>query len=146
MFNFFNRKVFLADYLHGLVDIHNHILPGIDDGAKTVDESLSLIKAFSAYGVTNFVCTPHIMNHYYPNTPSSIKTSFELLQTELEKQDLQNIKIDYAAEHMIDDEFEALVVSDGIVPLKTEHLLIEMSYLQPAFGFDNSVKKIFEQK
>ncbi|WP_431123986.1 tyrosine-protein phosphatase [Flagellimonas flava] len=146
MFNFFNRKVFLADYLHGLVDIHNHILPGIDDGAKTVDESLSLIKAFAAYGVTNFVFTPHIMNHYYPNTPDSIRTSFELLQSELEKQDVENVKIDYAAEHMIDDEFEPLLENNGVVPLKTEHLLVEMSYLQPAFGFDSAVKKIFEQK
>ena len=146
MFTFFQKKIFLADYLHGLVDIHNHILPGIDDGAKTVDESLALINAFAEYGVTNFVFTPHIMNHYYPNTPDSIKTSFELLQSELEKQGLHDIKIDYAAEHMIDDEFEALVESDGIVPLRKEHLLIEMSYLQPSFSFDNSIKKIFESR
>ena len=39
MISFFQKKIYLADYLHGLVDIHNHIIPGIDDGAKTVDES-----------------------------------------------------------------------------------------------------------
>ncbi|MGB5500291.1 MAG: CpsB/CapC family capsule biosynthesis tyrosine phosphatase, partial [Maribacter sp.] len=43
MFHFFTRKKFLIDYLEGFVDIHNHILPGIDDGAKTVEESVELI-------------------------------------------------------------------------------------------------------
>ena len=59
-------------HFNGFVDIHNHILPGIDDGAKTVEESIALIKEFASFGVTNFIATPHIMNDYYPNTPETI--------------------------------------------------------------------------
>ncbi|MFT7066537.1 MAG: hypothetical protein ACJAUO_002123, partial [Sediminicola sp.] len=47
MFEFFSKKKFLVDYLENFVDMHNHILPGIDDGAKSVEESIELIKSFS---------------------------------------------------------------------------------------------------
>ncbi len=146
MFSFFQKKVFLVDYLHGFVDIHNHLLPGIDDGCKTVDESIEMIKMFEGFGVKNFICTPHIMNHYYPNTPNTIKDSFELLQKELIARDMDQIRVDYAAEHMIDDGFETLLEENTIVPLKKNHLLIEMSYLQPFLQFDKAVRLITTQQ
>ncbi len=146
MFNFFQRKNYLADYLHGLVDIHNHLLPGIDDGAKSVDESLSLINGFSQFGVTSFKCTPHIMHNHYDNTPKTIKKAFEQLSKELEKKSMLDVKIDYAAEHMIDDNFENILEEQQVMPLKEEYLLIEMSYLQPSFNFDASVEEIARHK
>ncbi len=142
MFSFFHKKIFLVDYLHGLVDMHNHILPGIDDGAKTVDESINLIKGFSEIGMTNFICTPHIMNNYYPNTPKTIKNSYEIVKKELEKLELTAIKLDNSAEHMIDDNFENILENNEIIPLKKEYLLVEMSYLQPSFNFDIAIGKI----
>ncbi len=142
MFSFFSKKIFLVDHLHGLVDIHNHILPGIDDGAKTVDDSINLISTFSDFGVKNFVFTPHIMNHYYPNTPSTVRRSYDMLKKELVAKGMENIQIDYAAEHMIDDNFENLLENGSVLPLKKEFLLIEMSYLQPPLNFDKSVEKI----
>nr|WP_299067452.1 CpsB/CapC family capsule biosynthesis tyrosine phosphatase [uncultured Allomuricauda sp.] len=142
MFSFFERKRYLVDYLHGLVDIHNHILPGIDDGAKNVEESIEIIKGFSQFGVTNFICTPHIMNHYYPNTSATVKSSFDLLEKELSANNMNNIRIDYAAEHMIDDGFENNLESRQVLPLRKNSLLIEMSYLQPSFNFEYSIAKI----
>ena len=70
MFNFFSKKEYLVDHLHGFVDIDNDILPGIDDGAKNVQDSIQIIKAFEEIGVTQFICTPHIMENYYPNDPT----------------------------------------------------------------------------
>lgn len=145
MFSFFQKKVFLADYLHGLVDMHNHILPGIDDGAKTADESIKLIKEFSELGVKNFVCTPHIMNHYYPNTPDTIKGSFNLLEKELIDSNMDNVRIDYAAEHMVDDNFDNLLDNKYVMPIKEHYLLVEMSYLQPSFGFNSAIQNIAGQ-
>ncbi|TXN35957.1 histidinol phosphatase [Flagellimonas hymeniacidonis] len=142
MFSFFHKKIFLVDYLHGLVDMHNHILPGIDDGAKTVEDSINLIKGFSELGITNFVCTPHIMNHYYPNTLKTIKPSFDAVVAELSTLKMDYIKIDYSAEYMIDDAFESLLEERSIVPLRVKYLLIEMSYLQPSFNFDNAITDI----
>ena len=142
MFSFFQKKVYLADYLHGLVDIHNHILPGIDDGAKSVEDSIELINDFAELGVKSFICTPHIMHNHYDNTPKTIKEAHQKVEKVLEKSGLSSIKLDYSAEHMIDDNFESILESGQIVALKGQYLLIEMSYLQPSFNFDVAVEKI----
>lgn len=141
MFHFFTKKKFLVDSLENLVDIHNHILPGIDDGAKTVEESLSLLKGFSELGINNFVATPHIMNNFYPNTSESITNALTLLQRELLKSDFRNMTIEASAEHMIDDNFEKLLESGGVIPFRKEYLLVEMSYLQPSLNFNESIIK-----
>ncbi|MEO9511093.1 MAG: CpsB/CapC family capsule biosynthesis tyrosine phosphatase [Flavobacteriaceae bacterium] len=142
MFSFFEKKIFLVDHIEGLIDIHNHILPGIDDGAKTVEDSIALIKEFSAFGVTNFICTPHIMNNYYPNTPETIGTAFNILQKKLDAEGMSNIYIDKAAEHMIDDNFETILENDKVMPLKNFYLLVEMSFLQPSINFEKAISKI----
>ncbi len=142
MFSFFQKKAFLADYLHGLVDIHNHILPGIDDGAKTVDESLELICEFRDLGVTNFICTPHIMHNYYPNTRETITKSHAQLVSEMERQNVDDVRVNFSAEHMIDENFESILSDGKVIPLKTEYLLVEMSYLQPSISFENAIRQI----
>ena len=142
MFHFFERKKFLVDYLEGFVDIHNHILPGIDDGAKTVDESIALIKGFSEFGVTNFIATPHIIHNYYPNSPESIGSSLMILKNELLKRDMKAVSIRAAAEHMIDDNFESILESNAILPLGNNNLLVEMSYLQASINFEEAIQKI----
>lgn len=142
MFSIFNKKRFLADALNGFVDIHNHILPGIDDGAKTVEESIALIKEFGSIGVTNFIATPHIMADYYPNTPETIGASLTLLKSELLKQGMNTVSLEAAAEHMIDANFENLFMNDGILQLRSNHLLIEMSYLQASLNFEDAVDMI----
>lgn len=142
MFNFFSTKHFLIDQLEGFIDIHNHILPGIDDGAKNVKESIALIKGFGEFGVTDFICTPHIMENYYPNNPTTINNALSLLQNELEINHLNHVTVDVAAEHMIDSGFEKLIDDHTIMPLAKSYLLIEMSFLQPSLNFDTAVNKI----
>lgn len=142
MFSFFTKKGYLVDHLEGFIDIHNHILPGIDDGAKNTEESLQLIKGFREFGVKDFICTPHIMHNYYDNTPKTIKQSFKKLKKTLREKAMTNVNIKFAAEHMIDDNFEHILEEDKIMPLNSNHLLIEMSYLQPSINFETSVGKI----
>ena len=79
MVTWFQKKRFLADYLEGLVDIHNHILPGIDDGAKTVEESLELIRAYEELGIRHFIATPHILPALYPIPLSPFTTPMRSL-------------------------------------------------------------------
>ena len=142
MFSFFTKKEFLVDYLEGFVDIHNHILPGIDDGAKNVEESIALLKAFSEIGVKDFICTPHIMENYYPNTPLIINKSLSELENGLRINGMEGINMRAAAEHMIDSSFETLLEENQIMPLADNYLLIEMSYLQPSLNLMDSVEKI----
>ncbi|QBA65586.1 tyrosine-protein phosphatase [Muriicola soli] len=141
MFHIFLKKNFLIDHLKGFVDIHNHILPGIDDGAKTVEESMALIKEFELFGVTNFIATPHIMNDYYPNTPKTIENALTRLKSELLRKGQKHIALAAAAEHMIDGSFEKLLQEGKTMPLPSNYLLVEMSYLQPAINFKSAIVK-----
>jgi len=146
MFSFFSKKKYLIDYLEGFIDIHNHILPGIDDGAKTVEDSISLINEFSEFGVTKFIATPHIMNNYYPNTPETINSSLQLLKDELLKRDLRHVSLEVSAEHMIDDNFESILEEGKVMPIRKTYLLVEMSYLQASINFDEAIKKVAKNR
>lgn len=145
MFDFFVKKNFLVDHLDGFTDIHNHILPGIDDGAKTVDESLGLIKGMGDIGITNFICTPHIMENYYPNNQGTIQTALSLVQNTLKWNDMSHVRLQAAAEHMIDSGFEHLVDSGGLMPIAKQYILVEMSYLQASLNFEESIKKLSDK-
>lgn len=131
--------------MEGFVDIHNHILPGIDDGAKTVEDSLALIKGFNELGVTEFICTPHVMENYYPNTPETIKNALTVLKNGLKTNNLNAIKVEAAAEHMIDAGFESKLKENLIMPLADNYILIEMSFLQPSLNLFDMVKKIADR-
>lgn len=141
MFEFFSKKKFLVDYLENFVDIHNHILPGIDDGAKNTEESVNLIKEFAQIGVSNFIATPHIMHNFYDNTPESIAQSLQELKGSMLTEKIKDVSIEAAAEHMIDDNFEVLVSENRVMPMKKEFILVEMSYLQSSINFDEAIDK-----
>jgi tyrosine-protein phosphatase YwqE len=85
-------------------DMHSHFLPGIDDGAKNIDDSLTLLRAMSDMGYTNIITTPHVMIDYHPNTTQTIQNALKLAQDVLEKNNI-NIKLRAAAEYYIDDYF-----------------------------------------
>jgi len=142
MFQIFSKNSFLVDLLFDMVDIHNHILPGIDDGAQSLEESVAMIKEFKEIGISQFICTPHIMHNYHDNTPQSIAEAESKLKNRLLELDIKGTNIKSAAEHMIDDDFENKLNSSQIIPLNDDHILIEMSYLQPSINFDQSIKKI----
>jgi len=146
MFQFFGKKRYLIDYLENFVDIHNHILPGIDDGAKTPEESIQLIKGFREFGVQNFIATPHIMHNYYPNDASSINGSLIQLNNALIENDLKNVSIEASAEHMIDDNFESILANEQVMPMRKEFMLIEMSYLQPPINFDHAIIEMVSRR
>ena len=145
MFHIFSKKKFLVDYLENFVDIHNHILPGIDDGAKNVQESIELIRGFRELGITNLVATPHIMNNLYPNTRATIISSLDKLTNELLGNNLKDISIEVAAEHMIDDNFEKILEKGEVMPIRKQYLLVEMSYLQASINFDDAIQSIMKK-
>ncbi|WP_034920726.1 tyrosine-protein phosphatase [Gillisia sp. CAL575] len=131
MISIFRKKQYLIDYLEGITDIHNHILPGIDDGAQNVTDSIELLDRFYDLGITKFIATPHIMNDYYPNTPETINSALSLLQNEINNNEkLKNTDIRYAAEYMMDQNFLELVENEELLTLKDNMVLVEMSYFQ----------------
>src|SRR5690606_6065388 len=131
MINIFKKKEYLKDSLEGFIDIHNHILPGIDDGSPDLETSLNLIRRYNNLGVSEFICTPHIMNDYYPNTPITIYNALDKLKIALtQTRDLDQVKISAAAEYMMDQTFMEILESEKILTLKDNYILVEMSYFQ----------------
>lgn len=122
-----NKQIYPLDWI-GL-DIHNHLLPGIDDGATSIEDSISLIKGLMGIGIHEAIATPHIMAEVHPNTQETIKNAYDTLVTALSD---RNIAFDlgYAAEHMIDSELSSLIKEKKMCLLPNKHVLIEMSYLQ----------------
>jgi protein-tyrosine phosphatase len=59
------------------VDMHSHLIPGIDDGAQTVEESIELIRMLHGLGLKKLIITPHIMSEFYRNTPEIILEGLE---------------------------------------------------------------------
>lgn len=126
MFSIFKKKKALVTDLSWLeVDMHSHLLPGIDDGAKDVEESVSYIRELHKLGLIKLICTPHIFIDFYPNTCDTINQAFSTLEKALREAKL-NIQIATAAEYMIDENFK---LDDDLACLPNKHILVEMSYL-----------------
>jgi len=138
MFSIFQKKTYLIDLIEGITDFHNHLLPGIDDGAKTIEESLDLIKAFKNIGVQKFVATPHVIGEYYPNTPETISKAFEQVNHALK----DNTKLDYAAEYMMDQYFMDIIESNNILNITDNKVLVEMSYFQAPINLNEILFKL----
>lgn len=125
MISFFSRKNYVCDAEWLGVDMHNHLLPGIDDGALDVEQSVSFIKQLTELGFNKFICTPHIFTELYPNTPEIIAQALTDVNAALIKTEL-NIEINAAAEYMVDETFK---VTKDLLCLPGQHILMEMSYL-----------------
>ena len=128
--NIFRNKItpFKDIFPNGFVDIHSHLLNGIDDGAKTLDESIELSKQFQELGMTDIITTPHVLGELWPNTPELITDRLHVLQNELTRNGLENFQIKAAAEYMIDDAFIKLLKEKKLLTIGDNFLLIELPF------------------
>ena len=133
---FFKKKnIPLTDlFSDRFVDIHSHLLPGIDDGAKNLQNSIELIQKMSSYGIKNFITTPHVLGEVYPNSSTTIKKKLVEVQNELKRQNINDVTISAAAEYMMDEQFVMLLEKDDILTLKDNYILVEMSYFSAPFN------------
>ena len=132
MFGLFKKKEAKKDikfnYSSLMVDMHSHVLPGIDDGAQNPEESIFLIKKIMALGIKKIIATPHIMADYYRNTPETINNALEILKAELVKEKI-DIVVEAAAEHYFDETFEARVNDNKLMIMGDGYVLFEFSFI-----------------
>lgn len=112
----------------GYVDIHSHLLPGIDDGAKDENHSLTLINSLRDYGFAQFITTPHILTGVWNNTFDGIK-AVEKNHKEYLKLQGNAYPFKAAAEYLMDEVFLSRVKDEKLLTLKDNYVLVEMSYL-----------------
>jgi len=147
MFNFFKKKESLPDVLSTLpfsLDIHSHILPGIDDGSPDVETSLRLIKGLYDLGIRKSIATPHIIGDLYRNTPETINNALEKVKAACVKAEIE-MEISAAAEYMLDDYFlELLKNKSPLLTLQKNILLTEISYSTPPDNLEAIIANIVE--
>lgn len=131
MLSFFTPKPLLKDLIpKNFVDIHSHLLPGIDDGSKSVTDTESYMNQMNAMGINHFITTPHIFTNVWDNTEAIIADKLEATKAELlDKQCFTSFKA--GAEYMIDSFFMKRLETEKLRCLKDNYLLVEMSYLNP---------------
>jgi len=141
MLNIFKKKKAKTSDLGWLgVDMHSHLLPGIDDGSPDVETSLALIAGLQELGLRRFITTPHIYDEIFPNDRDSITQAQQRLNQALAHEqhaaaygDLAQHGVQAAAEYMLDDDsvrkFEAaLQGKEALMTLPGDQILVEMSY------------------
>lgn len=129
MLNIFKSKTLLKDLIPDHhIDIHSHLLPGIDDGARTFEDTLRLTRALQSFGISQFITTPHIIQHVWNNTHEQILAKKMTTVIALEKNNII-VPLRAAAEYLMDDEFVRLFQSGNLLTLKDKYVLVEMSYI-----------------
>ena len=126
------------------VDIHSHLLPGLDDGVKTYDESMEIINEMMGLGYKKIITTPHIMQDQFNNSAETILPKLEELR-ELVRKEGMDVELEAAAEYYMDDGFISMLEDPSHEMLSfgkdKKYLLFETSYInEPAF----LTKAIFE--
>ena len=130
IFNLFKSKPTLRELIpDSFIDIHSHILPGIDDGAKNIDHSKILIIEMKKLGFKKIYGTPHTFEGIHNNTSESILKSYKNL---IENLDI-DIEINYSSEYLLDINLVKKAQNKDILTLKENLILIEFSYINKLF-------------
>ena len=122
-------------------DIHSHMLPAIDDGSNSLEESINMLKAMQDAGYSKVITTPHIMVDVYKNTPKIIREKLAFLREEANLQGL-NIEIEAGAEYYLDDGFLEHLNSGDILSFGDNYLLFETSYMDRPINMEEMIFEI----
>jgi tyrosine-protein phosphatase YwqE len=135
----FNPTPTVGDFSSLKVDLHSHLIPGIDDGVQTMDESIYFIRELKRLGFEKIITTPHIMPGYFDNTPAIIKAGLENVRNELKAQNI-DVQLEAATEYYFDEYlFEEL--DNQPLTFSDNYLLFEL----PSFNMPPMVKEfVFE--
>jgi len=117
-----------------MVDVHSHLIPGIDDGAKTMTDSLDILQQMSDLGYQKVITTPHVMHDFYPNTSQDILKRVQVLQQRVDAVGI-DLEVEAAAEYYLDEHFIKLLdQKSDLLTFGDNYLLFETSFLnEPAY-------------
>ncbi len=141
MFSFLRRKEALPEVPRLETDLHSHLIPGIDDGSQSMEESLSLLGGMAALGYEKIITTPHIMSDAYRNTPAAIREGLAALREAAAEAEI-SIEIDAAAEYYLDDAFIGLLSEGDLMTVNGKYLLFETSYISKPLQTEEMIFEI----
>jgi len=137
--NCFNTMTWFASKKTTLsVDLHSHLIPGIDDGAESFEDSLQLLKAFVALGYKKVITTPHIHPNYQ-NTEEKVLERSEQLQNLIAENKIE-IDLNVAAEYFVDEDLiDRVKGGDKLLSFGDNYLLIECSFINKPLSFSSDL-------
>lgn len=139
MFEKLLNLVAKKDYSYNyLVDLHSHLIPGIDDGAQTMSESIALISKLKELGFKKLIITPHIMSDKYPNNSEIIINGLNTVKEELLKRDI-DIQLEVASEYFLDKHFLNLLKQRDILTFGNNYVLFELSYTSKPIFLESAI-------
>ena len=142
MFSIFKSKPKLSELIpKGFIDIHSHILPGIDDGSENLAQSTELLRRLNAIGFSKCIVTPHTLPEIWENTSEGITATFNDTKLQLEEP-LNNMLYRAASEYMINEAFLQRLQTEPLLTLKDNYVLIEMSYMNPPLSLKEIIFEI----
>ncbi len=130
-----------VDFSNLGVDLHSHLIPGIDDGSKSLEDSIQLIKELKNLGFHKIITTPHIMSDYYRNNPDIILSGRDKVREELQRLNI-DVAFDAAAEYYYDEYFVDILKANKVIAINSEYLLFELSYLTKPTGVKEIIFEI----
>lgn len=128
MFTFFKKNTGLIPEL--AVDIHSHLIPGVDDGVQTFEESIGLLRGFESIGYKKIITSPHIMNDFYNNKESDLKKIHLSLKDKIQEHQI-DIELELAAEYYLDDHLVERISKkdEPFLTFGNNYLLFETSFM-----------------
>ena len=122
-------------------DIHSHFIPGIDDGAETMKDTLDMLREFSTMGYKKAITSPHVMSDYFRNTPEIILSGLEKVRAALKAENIP-IEMDATAEYYLDFDFEKKIEERKLLTFGKQYVLFELSFLNPPDNLNNIIFKL----
>ncbi|MGA9649987.1 tyrosine-protein phosphatase [Pedobacter sp.] len=143
MFGFFKKKQIVPEFNFSNIgiDMHSHIIPGIDDGAQTLNDSLLLAKRFKALGFKKLIATPHIMADYFRNTSDTINRGLDILRKGLHEIQI-DLEVEAAAEYYLDETLEKKINQKDVLTFGDNFLLFELSYINQPQNLVEFIKRM----
>lgn len=139
IFDFFKRKQSLlgSGMLQGATDRHSHVLFGVDDGIRTLEDSLAVLAYDEEVGIKEVWCTPHVMEDV-ANTTEKLRERFAMLQEAYKGP----IKLNLAAEYMLDTLFEERFHAGDLLTMEDNTVLVETSTWNPPPDMTGTLRRI----
>lgn len=137
MFFFKRKKSPYSDFSELGLDMHSHLVPGVDDGAQDVNDSINIIIGLKELGFEHLITTPHTLQGIHPNTRETLTAGHGLLSGKLPN----GITLRLSSEYFLDEQFDEQLNANSVMPMAGNRLLIEFSQISRPLDLE---EKIFD--
>lgn len=133
---FFNRKRSAhSDFSAIELDMHSHLIPGVDDGAKDVEDSIKIISGLKELGFNHLITTPHTLQGIHQNTRDTLQAGHLLLDGRLP----EGISLRLSSEYYLDEQFHEQLNANALMPLPGNRLLVEFSQISKPLDLEETI-------